>query len=175
MSIDDFFQIPILFMLIELPHINIIQIFQYFSGTYHKSMSSVKRNLIYLIDNDPDDLEFLVEAFSENSSLPVETFLDALTCLDKLHSINDPSEFPGLIISDYNMPQMNGLELLIKIKTNEALKHLNFIMFSTSNHEEVKKRCFENGGLDYLIKPINLSDYKIIIKKIDQLFNNSTS
>ncbi|CAN5115671.1 response regulator [soil metagenome] len=138
-------------------------------------MKRATKNLIYLIDDDLDDLEFLVEAFSENSSFRIETFLDALACLDKLHSINNPEEFPDLIISDYNMPKMNGLELLIKIKTDEALKHLDFIIFSTSTHQEVERRCFENGGLDYLTKLLNLGDYKIFIEKINQRINSSNS
>lgn len=59
-----------------------------------------------------------------------------------------------LIICDWEMPNMNGLELLIEIKKNEKLKNIPFLML-TSNTEKIKVNvAIKAGATDYVVKPI---------------------
>ena len=69
-----------------------------------------------------------------------------------------------LIICDWEMPNMNGLELLIEIKKNEKLKNIPFLML-TSNTEKIKVNvAIKAGATDYVIKPIQPS---ILLEKIN--------
>ena len=69
-----------------------------------------------------------------------------------------------LIICDWEMPNMSGLELLIEIKKNEKLKDTPFLML-TSNTDEIKVDiALKKGAADYVIKPIQPS---ILLEKIN--------
>lgn len=69
-----------------------------------------------------------------------------------------------LIICDWEMPNMNGLELLIEIKKNEKLKKIPFLML-TSNTEKIKVNvAIKAGATDYVIKPIQPS---VLLEKIN--------
>ena len=69
-----------------------------------------------------------------------------------------------LIICDWEMPNMSGLELLIEIKKNEKFKDTPFLML-TSNTDELKVDiALKKGANDYVIKPIQPS---ILLEKIN--------
>lgn len=78
----------------------------------------------------------------------------------------DDKMFPNLIVVDLNMPKMNGIEFLRKIKTKPELAFIPIIVLSTSNNFEDVKKCYEIGVSGYMIKPLHYEDYK---KKIDAL------
>jgi CheY-like chemotaxis protein len=63
-----------------------------------------------------------------------------------------------LILSDINMPGMNGLELLKAIKTRYP--HLKVIMVTAYGDENTHKRAVESGCDDYLTKPIDFGTLK---------------
>ena len=69
-----------------------------------------------------------------------------------------------LIISDWNMPNMDGLELLKKIRSNPSLKNLPFIMLTIN--EDVTKDAKEAGVSDFLSKPTNPAELTEKIAKI---------
>ncbi len=65
---------------------------------------------------------------------------------------------PDLIISDVEMPKMNGLELCQKLKENIDTKLIPIILF-TSNTQIQDKLCgFRSGADDYFIKPLHLKN-----------------
>ena len=69
-----------------------------------------------------------------------------------------------LIICDWEMPNMSGLELLIEIKKNEKTKDTPFLML-TSNTDELKVGiALKEGANDYVIKPIQPS---VLLEKIN--------
>ena len=73
-------------------------------------------------------------------------------------------EIFDLIICDWEMPNMDGLELLMEIKKNERLKDIPLLML-TSNTEKAKVNVAINAGAsDYVIKPIQPS---VLLEKIE--------
>lgn len=69
-----------------------------------------------------------------------------------------------LIICDWEMPNMSGLEVLIEIRKNEKLKDIPFLML-TANTEKIKVDvAIKAGATDYVIKPIQAS---ALIEKIN--------
>lgn len=75
-----------------------------------------------------------------------------------------------LIICDWEMPNMDGLELLIEIKKDEKLKDIPFLML-TSNTEKAKVNvAIKAGANDYVIKPIQPS---ALLEKINNCLSKN--
>lgn len=60
---------------------------------------------------------------------------------------------PDLIISDIEMPQIDGLHLLSRIKSTDTLKHLPVIMFSSLGNESNRDKAIKLGARDLILKP----------------------
>jgi len=71
---------------------------------------------------------------------------------------------PDLIISDLNMPYMNGLELLHALRGDEITKNVPVIMLTGSTSDENWMEAMKLGVTRYVIKPVQLED---LIKEIE--------
>ncbi|MBF0497690.1 MAG: chemotaxis response regulator CheY [Deltaproteobacteria bacterium] len=58
-----------------------------------------------------------------------------------------------LVISDWNMPKMTGLELLQKMRTDEELKHIPFLMITAEGQKENILTAAKSGVSNYIVKP----------------------
>lgn len=70
-----------------------------------------------------------------------------------------------LVICDWEMPKMSGLELLIKIRKNEALKDTPFLMLTGNTNKTKADVAIKEGATDYVSKPIQAS---ALIEKINK-------
>jgi two-component system chemotaxis response regulator CheY len=77
-----------------------------------------------------------------------------------------PSRKFDLIITDINMPDNNGLELISFVKGNEAYKDIPLIIVSTEKSEEDKKRGMALGAAEYIVKPFRKEDLAELVKRI---------
>jgi CheY-like chemotaxis protein len=73
-----------------------------------------------------------------------------------------------LIITDINMPEMNGLDFLFHLKNNNKFKKIPVVIMSSSKEDKDLKKCYELGVSGYFIKPILFSEY---INKVESLLN----
>ncbi len=71
-----------------------------------------------------------------------------------------------LILSDLEMPKMDGQELLQKIRSNPDYKDIPFIMLTIYDEKEKIVRAAGAGVSDYIIKPIERNTLKTRLKKI---------
>ncbi len=76
-----------------------------------------------------------------------------------------PLQEYDLIITDINMPDINGLELISFVRNNPRYKHLPIIIVSTERSEEDKKRGMALGATAYVTKPFKSIELQEIIKK----------
>jgi len=70
-----------------------------------------------------------------------------------------------LIVTDINMPDINGLELINFVRNNPRYNHLPIIIVSTERSEEDKKRGMALGATAYVTKPFKSSELQEAIKK----------
>ncbi|KAG6589473.1 Two-component response regulator ARR5, partial [Cucurbita argyrosperma subsp. argyrosperma] len=66
----------------------------------------------------------------------------------------------NLIITDYSMPEMNGYELLKKIKESSALREIPVVIMSSENVLGRIENCLKEGAEEFIVKPVKLSDVK---------------
>jgi two-component system chemotaxis response regulator CheY len=64
----------------------------------------------------------------------------------------------ALVLLDWNMPGMNGLEVLQAIKANDALKHIPVMMVTTEAEKSNIVRAIQSGAVNYLTKPFQQQD-----------------
>ena len=70
------------------------------------------------------------------------------------------SQCPDVIISDYDMPNMQGLQFLKAVREEPALAKTVFVMLSGSTNNMVRKRAGELGANSIIIKPVSPGDLK---------------
>ena len=58
-----------------------------------------------------------------------------------------------LILLDINMPEMDGFEVMTKIRATEKSSHIPIIFLTADNDAETESRCLEAGALDFIAKP----------------------
>jgi two-component system, chemotaxis family, chemotaxis protein CheY len=73
----------------------------------------------------------------------------------------------GLVISDWNMEPMSGYELLQKVRAEEALKAIPFIMVTAESKTENVIAAKQAGVSNYIVKPFNAETLK---QKIESVF-----
>ena len=120
-------------------------------------MSYSAKTILY-VDDDPDDREFLTDAFKEiNSEIDVIVAENGQKALDYLNNIsNKEVELPCLIILDLNMPFLDGRETFNQIKKNPLLQNIPIYIFSSSQNPN-DKMLFNNLGIEFITKPNNLN------------------
>lgn len=73
---------------------------------------------------------------------------------EALGMINDSLRLPHLIISDINMPILDGFGLLSELKRDHNLKSIPVIMLTSDTKKETRERMFRLGASDFLLKPL---------------------
>lgn len=127
-----------------------------------------KIKTILLVDDDQDDQLLFQDALSEtDNSVDYLSAFNGVEALEKLNSQTIP--IPDLIFMDVNMPKMNGIDCLKEIKKSDDFKNIPVMMYSTSSFSEYKKVCFENGAIDYIVKP---DDYRLLCDTLKNILNS---
>ena len=110
------------------------------------------RNLVFIVDDDPDDRQIILDAFLENNSdidyIFIESAEELLTTL-----YDDKTNLPDLILLDLNMPGVLGLQALKEIRENKTFRQIPIIVLTTSALDRDKKLSYELGASCFLTKP----------------------
>ena len=109
-------------------------------------------NLIFIVDDDPDDRQIILDAFLEHISdidyLFIESGEELMKSLD-----DEESDFPCLILLDLNMPGMMGLQALREIRATKKFSHIPIIILTTSTLDGDRKAAYQLGANCFLSKP----------------------
>jgi two-component system chemotaxis response regulator CheY len=76
-----------------------------------------------------------------------------------------PTQEFNLVITDVNMPDINGLELIHFVKSNPRYSHIPLIIVSTERSEEDKKRGIALGAMSYITKPFKAQELQEVVKQ----------
>lgn len=134
-----------------------------------------KTGPIVIIEDDLDDQDILTDILKElNYNNEIVFFSDSLKALDYL--TNEDIE-PFLVLSDINMPKLNGMELREKIHNNEDLrmKSIPYLFFSTSAEQKHVIDAYSRSIQGFFIKPNSFDKLKSIIRKIVEYWQECES
>jgi CheY-like chemotaxis protein len=121
---------------------------------------------IIIIEDDMDDQAILTEIFEElNYKNKLIFFGDSVQALDYLTSTDIE---PFLVLSDINMPKLNGMELREKVHNNEdlRLKSIPYLFFSTSAEQKHVIDAYSRSIQGFFVKPNSYDKLKSTIVKI---------
>ncbi|MEJ7682902.1 MAG: response regulator [Segetibacter sp.] len=114
----------------------------------------MKNGLILLIEDDADDQEIIIDALETMGvQNEIKTFDNGQKALDFLKIMDKQ---PFIIISDVNLPVMNGLQLKSEIQNNESLraKSIPFIFLTTSGDKKAVEEAYLLQVQGFFVKEI---------------------
>jgi CheY-like chemotaxis protein len=121
--------------------------------------------MVFLVDDDTDDLEILQSALQENSYKgPVQTLRNGQILIDRLRD----SDSPRVVILDLNMPLMDGFQALAEMKSIDTAKNIPVIILTASSRKEDKLRCMELGCNHFFVKPNTMKGYEGLVQLVKQ-------
>lgn len=134
-----------------------------------------KSGPIIIVEDDMDDQEVLIDIFKElNYNNKLIFFNDSGKALEYL---TDTEIEPFLILSDINMPKLNGMELLEKVHNNEdlRLKCIPYLFFSTSAEQKHVIEAYSRSIQGFFVKPNSYDKLKKLIAKIVEYWQECES
>ncbi len=134
-----------------------------------------KTGPIIVIEDDADDQQILSEIFGElNFQNEVIYFGEGEAALTYLTTTELE---PFIILSDINMPKLNGIELREKIHTNEDLrvKCIPYLFFTTTAEQKHVVDAYSKSVQGFFVKPVSFEKLKYTIKIIVQYWQECES
>ena len=110
-------------------------------------------NLTVLIVEDEKALAEILEYNFKKEGYIVDTALDGEIALDKIIF-----KAPDLIILDWMLPKLSGIDLCRKIRSNKKVKNIPIIMLTARGEEEDRLKGLEMGVDDYVTKPFSINE-----------------
>lgn len=129
------------------------------------SVSEIDRNMKILIVDDFATMRKIVRTLFERIGFhKLAEAEDGVDALSKLRAT--PFDF---IVSDWNMPNMMGLDLLKAVRADDQLKEIPFLMITAESQKENVVQAVQAGVSNYVVKPFNQD---VIETKLLQIFRN---
>jgi len=130
-----------------------------------------KDKAVMMVDDDMIDTMTVRRAFRE---LEIQVSLvTAENGEEAIRYLEEANDKPGLILLDLNMPVMNGVEFLGRVKSDPDLRRIPVVVLTTSREMEDRQECFGHSVAGYMVKPIDYADFKELMRTIDQYWSRS--
>ena len=78
---------------------------------------------------------------------------------------------PLLILLDLNLPDMTGVDILARVKSNEHLKRIPVVVLTTTDDAVEIQRCYDLGCNVYITKPVNYDNFANAIRQLGLFFS----
>ena len=118
-----------------------------------------KKPKILIIEDIPDMREYLAEN--------LETYFSIFEAADGKEGLEKARRFlPDLIISDIMMPNMDGNEMIQKMKEEPPLQNIPVIFLTANMTPATRSRSFSMGAIDYIVKPFNIEELEAKVKNL---------
>ena len=117
------------------------------------------KQTVLLVDDNQEVLEYLEQQLQHDYIV-----MKAINGKDALEQID--KTYPHIVISDVMMPEMNGLELCMRIKEDQNFCHIPVILLTAKSMVSQIEEGLEAGADDYIVKPFQVSLLKARIKNI---------
>jgi len=120
----------------------------------------LQRRKILIVDDSRSILAFLKKGMKD-SGFQTQCAHHGKHALELL-----AQEKPDLILSDIDMPEMNGFDLCKAVKQDPKLASIPFVVMSTNDDKGKMKRMIQYGAAAYLVKPFNLDQLILLLEKL---------
>lgn len=115
---------------------------------------------ILVVDDDKTTRK-LLSLYLKGKGYEVVTAENGLDAMEKAGT-----ESVNFILTDMNMPYMDGIEFTKNVKSDPVLKNIPVVMVTTEADEDERERAFKAGVDEYLVKPVNAEQVTEAVMKI---------
>ena len=121
---------------------------------------------ILYADDDREDQELFIEMLKEvDAKMSLVCVSDGEHAIEFLENLEPGATFPCLVLLDMNMPKLNGIETLKKIKNNSYYHVLHVILFSTAIKDNDIDIVLSLGAVDYVKKPMKYTEFENVVRR----------
>lgn len=128
---------------------------------------------ILLVEDNMEDAELTIRELKKhhmaNKLFHVsdgEEALDFIFATGKFNGKRDILNRPKLILLDIQMPKINGIEVLKKIKEESTSKLTPVVILTSSKEDPDIKKCYSLGANSYIVKPVNFERFSEAIRNL---------
>ncbi len=126
-------------------------------GSPKEAKPSVGRQTVSIVDDRITNLKILERlAGSLGENIEVRTFAHPVAAL--ADSVKSP---PDLLITDFNMPEMNGAEFIRKLREHPNCANLPIIVVTAYEDRDLRLQALEAGATDYLLSPVDHREFRV--------------
>lgn len=121
-----------------------------------------------LVEDDPDDQEIFMMCLDRlNIDIDCSVSNDGKEAIDK---VKDGHYQPDFIFLDLNMPRMDGIECLEKLRNMPSLDKSSIIIYSTTGEKNIILKSRELGANDFIVKPTAIAELR---NRLTQVFSKT--
>ena len=128
--------------------------------------------VILLVDDDPNDVELTLRAFRTSPiGNQVVVARDGIEALDYLcgtgaYEGRDPSRLPQVVLLDLNLPVIDGLEVLRRIRADARFRRLPVVILTSSDQDSDKLAGYGLGANSYVRKPVDFRQFSEAVTRL---------
>ena len=127
---------------------------------------------ILIVEDNKNDVEMTLRALKKKNLVnSIHVINDGAEALEfifatGIYKDRDINQHPKIILLDLNLPKVNGLEILKKIKSNEQTKSIPVVILTSSNEETDIIESYKTGANSYIVKPVNFENFAKSVSEV---------
>jgi len=128
---------------------------------------------VLLVEDNINDAELSIRELRKNGLAnnlfhvkDGEEALDFIFATGQFLDKRDIKHPPKLVLLDIQMPKVNGIEVLEKVKANEITKMIPVVILTSSKEDPDIQKCYALGANSYIVKPVNFEGFAAAIKNL---------
>ena len=96
----------------------------------------------------------------------IRAFQNGTAALEHLFNVDVRDAGPFLVLLDLNLPDMNGVDILTKLKSDETLRRAPVVVLTTTDDQREIQRCYDLGANVYITKPVEYESFSQAIRQL---------
>ncbi len=133
-------------------------------------MSTTQQSVTIVMVEDDDGHARLIEKNIRRAGVTndIKHFTDGTSALSYLFDAPDGPgrNGPALVLLDLNLPDMSGLDILVRMKGDATLKRTPVVVLTTTDDKVEIQRCYDLGANVYITKPVNYDSFAQAIRQL---------
>jgi CheY-like chemotaxis protein len=123
---------------------------------------------VLLVEDNPADVEAAMRSLKSQLSDRLMLARDGQEAIEILDQLKSRGECPSMILLDLNLPKVNGIEVLQKIKADRDLRRVPVVMLTTSPREESVVRTYDLGVNTFITKPVRFREVMQAVARVQE-------
>ncbi len=127
---------------------------------------------ILLVEDNPQEAELTIHALKKRTLASHFVHVqDGQEALDFLfgkgrYKDRDPSELPKVVLLDWKLPKLDGIEVLRQLRANKQTKLIPVVVLTSSSEERDVIEAYQLGANSYIVKPVDFEKFLEVVSNM---------